>query len=100
MSILYITNSPATDNLERCLQRMADDDALLLIENAVTALNTGHQAEVLLANSMAKKNIYALIPDTQARGIQLSQQLCSIALIDYEKFVELATQHELSCYWK
>ncbi len=100
MSILYLVNTSQADHLLRCLQRMADDDALLLIENAVIVLNRGHTAESMLVNHSADKNIYALQADLEARGIILSTQLESIQTIDYNGFVNLAVQHNLSCYCK
>ncbi len=100
MSILYILNTSQVDSLKHCLQRQTRHDALLLIENAVVAVNSGHIAETILSEYINDKNIYALEPDLLARGIQLSEKLGSIQLIDYDGFVTLAVQHQLSCYWK
>ncbi len=100
MSVLYICNSSITQDLHRSLQRMTVDDALLLIENAVVALNSGHYAEPMLIDSGSEKTIFALKPDLKARGIQLSKQLSSIQQIDYSGFVKLAVDYDVTCYWK
>ena len=100
MSVLYIVNTSVTENLKRGLQRLTSDDALLLIENAVMLVNSGHLAETILSESIAEKNIYVLEPDLLARGIQRSDQLRTIQCIDYDGFVRLAVAHDLSCYLK
>ncbi|MCH9696484.1 MAG: sulfurtransferase complex subunit TusB [Gammaproteobacteria bacterium] len=79
---------------------MAPDDALLLIENAVTALNPQHQAESLLTEASELHLLFALQPDITARGIQPSSRLAELRCIDYDDFVQLTIQHHVTCYWK
>ncbi len=100
MSVLYLINNPAPDTLKRCLQRLTTDDALLLLESAVTVVNSGHLLESKLTEYASEYKIYALKPDLLARGIQLPDQLDRIKCIDYDGFVTLAVEHTVSCYWK
>ncbi|MEE9345549.1 MAG: sulfurtransferase complex subunit TusB [Methylococcales bacterium] len=100
MSVLYIANTSETDSFKRCLQRLTNDDALLLIESAVTVVNAGHLVGILISEYTDDKNIYVLEPDLLARGIQLSNQPSPIQLIDYDGFVRLSVEHHLSCYLK
>jgi sulfur relay protein TusB/DsrH len=100
LSVLYIINTSATENLKRSLQRLTSNDALLLIESAVMIVNSGHLAETILSESIAEKNIYVLESDLLARGIQLSDQLRTIQRVAYDGVVRLAVAHHLSCYLK
>jgi sulfur relay protein TusB/DsrH len=100
LSVLYILNTSAIDTLTRCLQRLTTDDALLLIESAVVIVNTGHLAEPMLANNAADNKIHVLEPDILARGIQLSKQLATIQCIDYNQFVSLVVEFNVTFYWK
>lgn len=79
---------------------MSSDDALLLVENAVTVLNAAHQAESLLADAKKALALFALQADITARAIQLSPRLADLHCINYDDFVQLAIQHHVTCYWK
>jgi sulfur relay protein TusB/DsrH len=79
---------------------LTNDDALLLIESAVVVVNSGHLGETVLVNHLANNNIYVLQADLSAHGIQRSKRLTSIQQIDYDGFVTLTIEHNVTCYWK
>jgi tRNA 2-thiouridine synthesizing protein B len=96
MSVLHIVNkSPfANNSLNDCLQHLAADDELLLIEDAVVAALSDSR---FLAELPAKRT-YALQADIEARA--LSNKLDrTISRIDDEGFVDLTEQHNSSISW-
>lgn len=90
--ILHIINrSPFTSNhLKSCLEIISTEDALLLMDDGVYALQ-----DSLLKNLPFK--IHAIEIDLQARGLNASNS--GVALINYEQMVELVTQYPLSKTW-
>lgn len=84
MKSLYILNNPA--NFEQCLSVMAPDDALLLIEDAVS-----------LYRQHPNHDSYILEEDLVARGFPSEQSHWQ--LIDYPQFVELTLQYDKTVTW-
>lgn len=97
-SILHTVNkSPFTHStLLDCLNRLGDNDTILLLEDGVYAALATHS----YADKMQSlKVVYAMEHDILARGLQSEQLLSHIQLIDDVKFVTLSTQHSLVHSW-
>jgi tRNA 2-thiouridine synthesizing protein B len=101
MPILHIVNkSPYERNsLDTCLRLVRDDAAILLIEDGVYAVRRNASAADKLQSALEKHKIYALEPDLQARGIDAENSIDGIALVDYDGFVELATEYDKLQSW-
>ncbi|MGD2171390.1 MAG: sulfurtransferase complex subunit TusB [Gammaproteobacteria bacterium] len=101
MSVLHIVNkSPYERNsLDTCLRLARDGSAILLIEDAIYAVSKKASTAEKLQSALEKHKIYALEPDLKARGIDPEQAIDGISLVDYDGFVELATEYENLQSW-
>ena len=70
-----------------------NDDVVLLVEDGVYAVKKGGKFEELLKNLAQKNNVYCLLADIKARGIQESEIVENIKVIDYKGFVEKVVEH-------
>ena len=91
--ILHIVNKSPYCNpaLSHCLNAAADNDAILLLEDAVLGIST-------LDMVPASIQIYALAPHMEARGIQCPDNVAA-QVIDYNSFVDLVAQASKSISW-
>ncbi|PAU35394.1 sulfurtransferase complex subunit TusB [Vibrio coralliilyticus] len=90
--MLHIVKSVVA--LEDVVKVYADGDALLLIEDAVYAVNPQHKTYPLIKGF----NTFVLQSDLTARGI-LNRMSPSIEMVDYEGFVDLTSEQENSLTW-
>ncbi|NRF33100.1 sulfurtransferase complex subunit TusB [Vibrio coralliilyticus] len=90
--MLHIVKSVAA--LEDVVKVYVDGDALLLIEDAVYAVNPQHKTYPLIKGF----NTFVLQSDLAARGI-LNRMSSSIEMVDYEGFVDLTSEQENSLTW-
>lgn len=89
MKSLYIINQPT--KLNQALSYMAEQDAVLLIEDAVM-LATSEQAE------FPDLKLYVLEEDLIARGLH-EQIVDGWQQVDYPQFVELTLSFDKSLSW-
>lgn len=88
MSTLHIVNqSPwSSHSWNRCLSVLSEGDALILIEDAVYAVNRDD----------LPANCFVLEPDLRARGLTSKD---TVTCVDYSGFVELTCKHSRSVSW-
>jgi tRNA 2-thiouridine synthesizing protein B len=97
--MLHIVNkSPLEKPTLDAVLRLAKSGALLLIEDAVYAATRGNGAEVKMREAMAKLEVYALMPDLQARGMA-DRLIDGVKPIDYAGFVDLVVEHPNCQSW-
>lgn len=82
-------------SLASCIRLMQPGSTVLLIEDAVFAA----QAEVVIRPALDKGRVFCLEPDYVARGLDSSQPVEGIELVDYEGFVALAVEHDRVQAW-
>jgi sulfur relay protein TusB/DsrH len=70
-----------------------NDDVVLLTEDGIYAAKKGGKFEELLRNLTKKNSVYCLLADIKARGIQESDIVENIKIIDYKGFVEKVVEH-------
>ena len=101
MAVLHIINkSPfETASLDSCLRLAKQDSAILLIEDAIYAAQKNTRVSSKLEAALGKHPVYALQPDLEARGIEPERLIDGISLVDYNGFVQLATEYRLSQSW-
>jgi len=97
--ILHTLNkAPSNNALDHQLYEAIDaNDSVLLIEDGAYQLLS---ADFLVAEghwSLVAKNIYALRPDVEARGI--SANIERVDLVDYPQFVALSAKHQNVISW-
>ena len=68
---------------------------MLLIEDAVIAA----KSEALIRPALDKGKVCCLKPDYMARGLDSSQPVEGIVLVDYDGFVALAVEHDRVQSW-
>lgn len=98
--MLHIVNkSPfQTRTLDTCLRMAQPGNALLLIEDGIYAATVGSATEERIRASCATLKVYALQPDTDARGVT-AKVMVGVTLVDYGGFVDLAAEHSSSQAW-
>lgn len=91
--ILHTLNQPPANDtcLARCLDAMAADDSLLLIEDGV------YWALPAFASRLAslQGRLYLLAADVKARGLELPAEQC----INDDQFVALCVSHDKTVSW-
>ena len=90
--MLHIIKSVAA--LKEAIALYAEDDEVLLIEDAVYVVNPKHSLFHLLQGL----STYALQSDIEARGIQRYTSP-SVSIINYQGFVELTVKQANSLTW-
>lgn len=81
-------------------ERLAEQDAVLLLGDAVTALQPGHQFQPLLVNMIAMSvHISVLQEMLAAVGLADQPLLAGVESIDYAQFVILTEQHHPVVTW-
>ena len=98
--MLHIVNKSPFENtaFESCLRIAQPGNALLLIEDAVYAATRGNALESRIANAASGLDVYALMPDLEARGMR-DAAIEGVRLVDYGEFVDLVATHECVQSW-
>ena len=101
MAMLHTVNkSPFERNtLTTCLGLAKEGSSVLLLEDGVIAAlnNTAHSD--MIKSAVNHLNFYVLGPDVQARGLNESNIIDNIEIVDYARFVDLVTSHENVQSW-
>ena len=97
-AILHIVNqSPfASTVLKQCMDRLKHNDGLVLLEDGVYSATSQHP---LAKNIASIKRCYVIKNDLLARGINPSEIIHTIQLIEYDEFVKLTIEFPLNHSW-
>lgn len=93
--MLHIVKTP--HQIPSVLAYLADQDAVILVEDSIYAINEGHFSHFLLKNCPA--SVFFLSNDALARGLTLTTN-GYFQGVDFEGFVELTVAHEQSITWE
>lgn len=93
--ILHIVNqSPFQHSaLQQCLRALGQNDSILLIEDGVLLMSNPGKFTSLPPSA----NLFVLGADCKARGITINTSVGTE--VDYDRFVELTTQHTKTISW-
>ena len=94
MAILYLVNRAAL--LDDCLKVANGDDAVLLIEDGVYAVDNATTSPTA-SSATSSPAMYALREDVLARG--LTGRATEVELIGYDDFVRLTCDHQPIVSW-
>lgn len=99
--MLHLVNkSPFEKNsLASCLRLSKDGSTVLMIEDGVYGAMQGTEIESDVVSSLAEKSIYVLGPDLKARGIDESNLIEGVEIVDYDGFVKLAAAASKTQSW-
>jgi len=95
-----INKSPFERNaLDSCLRVAKPGGSILLIEDGVYAAlaKAGHAEKI--AGRMEDFSFYVLGPDVAARGLSDTPLIEGIDVVDYEGFVDLVAEHDVTQSW-
>ena len=100
-SMLHLVNKSPFErtSLDSCLRLAQAGSSILLIEDGVYAAleNTVHAEKI--SGRMEDFSVYVLGPDIAARGLGDSPLIEGLTIIDYEGFVDLVVEHEVTQSW-
>lgn len=101
MPMLHTINkSPFERNtLDSCLRVSKKGGAILFIEDGVYAAMKGTSASAKVVDASENFSIFVLGPDLKARGMDESQLIENIKVIDYSGFVDLAAEYDSVQSW-
>ncbi|OZG73622.1 hypothetical protein BTA51_07310 [Hahella sp. CCB-MM4] len=100
MTTLHIFNQGTLQSalLQRCIETMSHKDALIFIEDGVVWATDSPLTSQLLGKAPQNAGIYVLSEDLGARGLsELKAE--SVAVVDYNGFVELTEQSQNTLSW-
>lgn len=100
-SMLHLINkSPFERNaLDSCLRVAKSGASILLIEDGVyAALGKSAHADKIVSR-MEDFSFYVLGPDVAARGLSDTLLIDGINVVDYEGFVDLVAEHDVTQSW-
>lgn len=87
-----VNQSPfESTQIETCLRYLSDNDALVLMENGVTAALANTTKSHYIEGAIKHAAIYVIQADVEARGYQTL--IKGVNIIDYAGFVALVEQH-------
>lgn len=100
MAILHLVNkSPWERNaLSSCLRLAKPGSALLLIEDGVYAAQRAGDMAARIEAALGEHKVFALQADIDARGLN-DRLNPSVTLVDYDGFVQLATEYDKVQSW-
>jgi len=85
--------------LDSCLRVAKPGSAILLIEDGVyAALAKAAHAEKIISR-MVDFSFYVLGPDVAARGLSDKSLIEGIDVVDYEGFVDMVAEHDVTQSW-
>ena len=95
-----INKSPFERNtLDSCLRMAKPGSAILLIEDGVyAALAKAAHAKKIISR-MDDFSFYVLGPDVAARGLNDAPLIEGIDVVDYEGFVDMVAEHDVTQSW-
>jgi len=100
-TMLHLINKSPFERtaLDSCLRLAESGCSILLIEDGVyAALKNAAHAEKI-AGRMEDFSFYVLDPDVAARGMSDTPLIEGIDVVDYEGFVDLVAEHDVTQSW-
>ncbi len=95
-----INKSPSERNsLDSCLRLAKTGNSILLIEDGVYAAMAKADHAEKITSRMEDFTFYVLGPDVAARGLSDIPLIEGISVVDYEGFVDLVAEHEVTQSW-
>ncbi len=100
-TMLHVINKSPTErnSLDSCLRLAITGDAILLIEDGVYAALAKAEHAQKIVSRKDDFSFYILGPDVAARGLRDIPLIEDITVVDYEGFVGLVTEHDVSQSW-
>ncbi len=100
-AMLHLINkSPFERNaLDSCIRLAKPGASILLREDGVYAALAKAAHAAIISGRMKEFTFYVLGPDVAARGLNDTPLIEGIDVVDYEGFVDLVAEHDVSQSW-
>jgi tRNA 2-thiouridine synthesizing protein B len=100
-TMLHLINKSPFDRpaLDSCLRLAKSGSSVLLIEDGVYAAMSQAENAAAIGKRMGDLKFYVLGPDVAARGLSDTPLIEGIDIVDYEGFVDLVVEHQVSQSW-
>jgi tRNA 2-thiouridine synthesizing protein B len=100
-SMLHLINKSPFERtaLDSCLRLAKPGSSILLIEDGVYAALANATHAKKIAGRMEDFSFYVLAPDVAARGLGDAPLIEGLSAVDYEGFVDLVAEHEVTQSW-
>ncbi len=100
-SMLHLINKSPFERtaLDSCLRVAKAGSSILLIEDGVYAAMKNGAHAIKISTSMENFSFYVLGPDVAARGLGDTPLIEGVTVVDYEGFVDLVAEHEVTQSW-
>jgi tRNA 2-thiouridine synthesizing protein B len=100
-TMLHLINkSPFERNaLDSCLRLAQPGSSVLLIEDGVYAAMAKASNAEKISSRMEDISFYVLGPDVAARGLNDIPLIDGVTVVDYEGFVDLVTEQDVTQSW-
>ena len=101
MAMLHTVNKSPFERttLESCLAHVQPGASVILFEDGVYGALKGSNVAGRVQDAMGDCKVYALGPDIKARGIDESNLIDGIQVVDYAGFVGLAAECDKVQAW-
>ena len=101
MSILHLVNKSPTDRnaFDTCFRMASKGDSILLIEDGVYAALANAEFANKITSRLDNFSCYVLGPDVDARGLGDTPLIGDISVVDYEGFVDLVADNDVTQSW-
>ena len=101
MTTLHTVNKSPFDrnSLQSCIDHASEGSTILLIEDGIYGAIKGTENSGMVSNAMASIKVCVLEGDLSARGIGEDKVIDGITIVDYNGFVDLATEHDTTHSW-
>ena len=101
MSILHLVNKSPTDrnSFDTCFRMASKGDSILLIEDGVYAALANAEFASKITSRLDNFSFYVLGPDVDARGLGDTPLIGDISVVDYEGFVDLVADNDVTQSW-
>jgi len=95
-----VNKSPFEKNsLQTCMRLSKSGSSILMLEDGVYGALCGTEIASSVTECAKDRNIYVLGPDLKARGIDQSNLIEGITVVDYDGFVKLAAESSKVQSW-
>lgn len=101
MSQLHTVNKSPLDRnaLESAINHATKGNAILMIEDGVYGAMQGTQKSGMVSDAMNDISFYVMGPDLKARGIDEGRIIDGVKVVDYNGFVALVAEHDVTQSW-
>jgi len=99
--LLHLVNKSPTDRnaFDTCFRMASPGDSILLIEDGVYAAIANADFAGKITSRQGDFSFYVLGPDVAARGLGDTPLIEDIGVVDYEGFVDLVAENDVTQSW-